>query len=243
METIATPRARPASHDGVARKGRRPVPPVLLLAALTPVLVAACGGGPPSSTGATDPAAVVTAPALTQQGCTYTVHGSVPAGEPHGINPRFAPFAPDASATSALRSIAARKGTAMVDGTGVPAGTPLRSGPAPSAPVVAKVPAGDSVLVAEPVVWTSPSSGVWLAFFLACGGPNLYWAGVGDITHVSRAAGNAVTSLLAELAKAPPYTTSYQASLLPVTVTAGHLAWTSPAVHLVVGRGMVIQSA
>ena len=204
------------------------------------VLAAACGG---QASGSPTPAhPIVSAPAFTLQGCTYTVNDSIPAGEPHGVRPDVAAFAPDAAADAALKSIQRHRGTAMVDGTGVPGGTRLYAGPDASAAPVTTVPTGHSVIVAEPLIWTDARGGTWLAFFISCGGSQLYWASVDAIARVDPTAGATISGLVRQLAQAPPYTSSDRASLLPVVIAGGHLAWADPAVKLTIGRGELVQN-
>lgn len=210
-------------------------------AAVMAVLMAACGGSAGSSVGTTG---LVTAPDFTLQGCTYAPNNSVPPGEPQGLRPSFASFSPDPSANTAVRSIEEHGGKAVVDSAGVPPGTTLYAGPDRSGTVVGTVPHGQSVLVAEPLLWQHGGD-TWLAFFLECGGPDLYWASLSDIRTVSPQTAADISALIAQLEKAPPYTTSHEASLLDVTVDDGHLEWTAgaAAVPFPVARGQLIQQA
>jgi hypothetical protein len=206
------------------------------------VLLAACSSGTPTAGSAGgSSAAVVEAPDFTLQGCTYVFDSTIPAGEPQGVRPPFSSFSPDQSATAALDGIKAHGGTAMVDSVTLPAGTTLRSGPDTGQSPVGTVPAGKSILAAEPVVWTDHGGAVWLAFFLSCGGENLYWVSVPELTHHNAAAGDQVAAEIEALRAAPSYTRSGQASLLPVHVTAQkHLAFVDPKVTFLVGRGELI---
>jgi hypothetical protein len=179
---------------------------MVLAVAAVAVSVSACGGG--SSAGTTS--GLVTAPDFALQGCTFTVNNSVPVGEPTGLKPTFAPFSPDSSANAAVKAIEEHGGTALVDSAGVPSGATLYSGPSQSAAVVGTVPSGQSILLAEPVIWHSGTD-TWLAFFLQCGGPNLYWASLANIEKVSPSAATDLTTLLADLEHAPPYSKSHQA--------------------------------
>ena len=123
----------------------------------------------------------------------------------------------------------------------LPAGTTLRSGPDTGQSALGTVPPGNSILAAEPLVWTDHSGGVWLAFFLSCGGENLYWVSVSELTHHNAAAGKQVEAQIETLRTAPPYTSSGLASLLPIQVTAQkHLAFVDPKVTFAVGRGELI---
>jgi hypothetical protein len=126
----------------------------------------------------------------------------------------------------------------MVDSVTIPGGTDLYAGPDPGAAKVGVVPAHDSILAAEPVVWRGTASGPWLAFYLSCGGHALYWVSVGGLEHQNPSAGSVVATQITELKKATPYTTSGQASMLPIVVNdQQHLVFESPKVAFAVGRG------
>lgn len=199
---------------------------------------AGCGGTdtPPS-------ASIVVPPSFELQGCTYEVSSTIPAGEPTGLNPGFAPFEPDASADHALEQIKALGGTAMVDSVTVPDGIPLHSGPDTTLPSVGTVASGDSILVAEPVVYTDQSGGTWLAFFLACGGQNLYWLSLDQAKHHNRTFAEGVTTQIAQLKQAAPFTQTGSASMLPIVINGGrHLAFADPKVTFDVGRGELYSS-
>ena len=203
------------------------------------VISAGCGGGtaaPPSTS-------VVVPPTFELQGCTYEVGSTIPAGEPTGLNPGFASFEPDASADRALEQIKSHGGTAMVDGVTVPAGTALYSGPDASLSSVGTVAAGDSILVAEPVVYTDQSGGTWLAFFLACGGQNLYWTSIDQAKRHHHAFAAQVAAQIAQLRHVAPYTQTGSASMLPIVVNADRqLAFADPKVSFDVGRGELYRS-
>jgi hypothetical protein len=249
--------AVPGRHSIEARKGsmtkvgtvhsprrthRRWRAVALGLSAVVAVLLAACSSGTSTvgSAGGSN-AAVVEAPDFTLQGCTYVLDSTVPAAEPQGVKPPFPSFSPDQSATDATDEIKAHGGTAMVDSVTLPAGTTLRSGPDTGQSAVGTVPAGHSILAAEPVVWTDHTGAAWLAFFLSCGGEHLYWVSVSELTHQNAAAGKQVAAEIDALRKAPSYVTSGQASLLPIHVTAQeHLAFVDPKVTFIVGRGELI---
>ncbi|MGB7051099.1 MAG: hypothetical protein WBG41_05990 [Acidimicrobiales bacterium] len=210
---------------------------VMMLA--TAAVLTACGDSGGSS--ATGSAALVTAPVFPLQGCTFTVNNSIPPGEPNGLKPPFPAFSPDPSANAAVKSIEEHGGTALVDGAGVPSGATLYAGPDRSGTVVGTVPSGESILLAEPVIWRTDSD-TWFAFFLQCGGPNLYWASLNEIKKVSPAAAQGLTSTLSELKNAPPYSRSHQASLEAVTVKDRSLVWTVSSIMFPVGRGQLIQN-
>jgi hypothetical protein len=214
---------------------------VASVAAIGVLGLAACG----SSTGSSSPPTSgerVTAPDFNLQGCTFTVDNSVPTGEPTGLHPNFPSFNPDPSADSAVVSIKKHGGTAMVDSTSLPSGTQLYAGPDQSGTLVGTVPSGQSVLLAEPLVWTA-SGQTWLATFLQCGGPYLYWANLDQIKQVDPSSASATSELIKQLAAAAPYPKSDQASLLGVTVTGGHLEWaTSFTMSFPVARGQLVHN-
>jgi hypothetical protein len=197
----------------------------------------ACGG----SSSATGSTGLVTAPDFSLQGCTFTVSGSIPPGEPHGLKPSFPAFSPDPSANVAVKSIEEHGGTALVDGAGVPPGATLYAGPDRTGTVVGTVPGGESILLAEPVIWRSGDD-TWLAFFLQCGGPNLYWASLDEIKQVSPTTARDLTTTLSELKDAPPYSQSHQASFETVAIKDRSLVWTDSSIPFPVGRGQLIQS-
>jgi hypothetical protein len=200
---------------------------------------AACGSSASSSSATKS---VVTAPDFTLQGCTFEVNNSIPTGEPPGVRPNFPSFAPDPSANAALDSIEKHGGTAMIDSAAAPEGTVLYAGPDRSGTVIGTVPSGQSVLLAEPLLWTDKSGQTWFAFFLECGGPNLYWASLDQIKKVNPTAGKDLVSLIKQLAADKPYPQSDQASLVPVKIVGGKLTWTSPSITFDVGRGQLINN-
>ncbi len=234
-------RSTNSPHERRGRGRAGALGPVSGLVAAAALLLssAACGGGADAPTSAT----VVVPPTFELQGCTYEVSSTIPAGEPTGVNPGFAPFGPDASADRALEQIKAHGGTAMVDSVTVPAGIALYSGPDASLPSVGSVASGDSMLVAEPVVYTDQSGGTWLAFFLACGGQNLYWLSVDQAKTHHRTFADGVTAQIAQLKQAVPYTQSGSASMLPIVINRDRrLTFADPKVSFDVGRGELYNS-
>ena len=228
----------PTGREGGRPRSRSLGVVALMLMAST---VAACGSsGGSANNDPPAPSALVVAPDYTLQGCTFLVNGSVPPGEPQGVNPNFPSFPSTVSSNKAITTIAQRGGTAIVDGTGLPSGTKLYGGPDATGPVVGVIPANDSIVVAEPVLWTDAKGGKWLAFFLICGGRNLYWASLDEVQQLSPAAGETITSLIDQLSKAPPYSTSHQASLLGIKVEKRALVWDDSSVQFTVGRGEMI---
>jgi hypothetical protein len=159
---------------GVAR-----LPRLALLAALVVAasVLAACGSS--GSTSGED--TLVRPPPIQLQGCTYAPTGSIPSGEVTGVMPKYASFSPDAAATSALTSIEEHGGTALTDSFTLAGGVPLFAGPDATRPRVGTVPQNYAVTVGNPVVWKGSAGDQWIAFFLACGGPNLYWTSVDEI--------------------------------------------------------------
>jgi hypothetical protein len=191
---------------------------------------------PPTSTSVV----AVAAPADPLQGCTYTVNGK--AGSfPAGKTPNFAAFSPDPSAEAALTSIKAKGGTGAVDTFELPGGTKLRSGPSGSAPVVGTVPGLDQLQLYDPIVWTDPAGREWLATFIACGGRNLYWAGLDDLHKTDSLTAAMLRSQLAQLRAARPYTQTAMASDLPLVLgPSGQLRWKDKAITFSVGRSELI---
>ncbi len=226
-------RSRRTAANAVPKRGIGWAHAVVVVCALA---AAGCGGSP-SGDAAAGP---VSPPPVTLEGCTYVYNSSIPSGEPMGVQPGFAPFRPDASADSALQQIKVHGGSAMVDSLIVPPGISLYAGPDASQPPIATVGEGDSILVAEPVVYTDRSGGTWLAFFLSCGGEHLYWMGVDHVPHEDAGFATGVQSQIRQDRQAAPYTRTGQASLLPIVINdQHHLVFADPTVKLEVGRGEV----
>ena len=76
----------------------------------------------------------------------------------------------------------------MVDSMAFPGAPICTPAPIPE-PRWASSRAETRIQVAEPVVWTDATGGKWLAFFLSCGGPALYWVSVDSLEHQNRADG------------------------------------------------------
>ncbi len=185
----------------------------------------ACGSSSASNGSTTTTAPnVVTAPDLAYDGCTYAPNGKIPAGEPTGIHPHFSAFVPDSSATSAEESMRNHGGGVLVNGFILPSGTQLHAGPDLDGSVGA-IPSHYAVLVAEPVVWKSSAGKTWIAFFVACGGPNLYWVSLDQLRQKDPDAAKNITTLLAT--EKPE----------PLVVSDGHLVLKSRGLSLVIGRG------
>jgi hypothetical protein len=181
---------------------------------------------------------MVAPPEAPVENCTYTVNGQISPELPTGLDPHFAAFSPDASATEAIGSIKKSGGTAIIDSFILPAKTKLRSGPSTSAPVVGTVSTVDELEVIAPVLWTDSSNHRWLGFFIACGGKEPYWMGLEDLRETSPEVANAIGDQLDELEKAAPYTSTGEASTLPIIVGPGNvLQWKDPRVIPAVGRG------
>jgi len=211
--------------------------------ALTAALVVGLSTTACSSGGSAAPTAetVVKPPPLTLQGCTYVINGKVPVGEPAGIQPPFPAFSSTQAATDALTSIKEHGGTGLVDGFTVPSGTELYAGPETSSAPIGTIEASRSLLLADPVLWTSRSGQRWLATFIACGGPNLYWIDVAQIAKADSAVGAQISNTVAELVKAPSFITTGRASALPITIDAHRqFAWVSPAIPFAIGRGQYL---
>lgn len=204
----------------------------------------ACGGGTGATSATTSPvvstSAIVEPPDFTLEGCTYVFDSTIPAGEPQGLKPPFPPFEADQSATEALQDIRSHGGKAMVDSVNLPGDTDLYAGP-DTTTKVGVIPSADTILVAEPVVWTDAKGGTWLAFFLSCGGHSLYWVSVDGVEHQNRAVGTGIAQQIAELEKAAPYTQTGTASLLPIAINEQRqLVFTDAKVTFLVGRGELV---
>ncbi len=205
---------------------------------------AACGssssssGGSSSGTTASD---IVRPPADPIVNCTYTVNGKVSPLLPAGKKPGFAPFTPDASATSALQSIQSKGGQGIVASLGLPGLTKLRSGPSSSAPVVATLSKGQQILLYDPVLWEDGAGHDWLAFFLACGGSNMYWAGLTDLLKTDAKAAAQLSQLVGSLKTAPSYLETGKSSLLPVVIDKNkHIVWKDRKVTFSPARAIAI---
>jgi len=219
-----------------ARRRRRTL---IAFASTTLALVAAACGGASPQTAST--VALVGPPPLPLQGCTYVLNGSVPAGEPAGIQTSFPPFAPSQAATAALEHIKAKGGTGLIYGFTLPSGTSLYAGPDTGGSAAATIASGDSLLTFDPVLWTDASGGQWLAFFVACGGQNLYWVGVDQLLHRNSQFGASVQSTITQLKEAPPFDKTGKASVLPLAIDKyRHLVWTDPKVTTPPARGELL---
>lgn len=223
------------------KRGRRAAGAALALAAF---VLTACGGGSTAATtttGASSAPALVKPPDLTLQGCNYVINGTVPAGASNGTQPPFTLTGPDRAGEAALRGIKARGGTGLVSGYTLPPGVKLFAGPDAGSNPVATIPGARSLFVADPVLWTAASGARWLASFVACGGPGLYWIDVAQIGQVDRTVGQSVTRSIAALTAAAPYPASGTPSSLPITITAQQqFAWVDPAVTFAIGRGQYL---
>ncbi len=211
--------------------------------AVLALCLAACGGSGSASTGSVTTAALVKTPPLPLQGCTYMINGQVPPGEAPGESPAFPQSQPDAAAASAIASIRGHGGSAMVGSFLLPAGTALYNGPDTSQPPVGTVSSTQQFVVVEPVVWVDHSGKRWLASFLACGGPNLYWISVDQVDSKQPGGAGSVGSQLTAFQKAPPYTQTGKASFLPIKVDhTDHFVFDDPRVTFAIGRGELIIS-
>lgn len=234
-------------RDGARRRrgsgAARPVAPVLTLVVVLVVAggLAGCGSSNSASATAAAETSLVRPPILTLQGCQYEVDNSIPAGEPKGARAPFGSFDPDPSAIAALQHIRAHGGMGVVDGFTLPAGTALYTGPAATAARAGVIPSYSSILVADPILWTDASGGDWLAFFLICGGNDLYWLSVGHEQRNDPAFGQTLAQTIAELRSARPYTKSGTISLLPVEIDgAHHLVWVAKGLTFQPARGQYL---
>ncbi len=143
-------------------------------------------------------------PHFALQGCAYVLNGQVPAGEPPGVQPRLRSFAgpdrrPGRSPTSRPTAAPAWSMASPSQWRQALCGPGLRSRP------VATIPVDRSMLVADPVLWTTGSGAHWLAIFVACGGQDLYWsASTRSAARTDAATGG--DRSIAMLEAAAPYT-------------------------------------
>lgn len=232
----------PSPHaKTVSRRRTRPIGLLAVVLVLAVGSVAAGCGSSSSSPATATVDAVVKPPDITLQGCTYEVDGKVPVGEPQGIQPPFAAFTPDQAAIDALQHIDRHGGTGLVDGFNIPSGTELYAGPDGTAAPVGTIALGRSMQIADPVLWTTNSGQHWLATFLACGGPHLYWIDVSQVATADPSSGAQISSTITELLASAPFTRTGMASSLPITIDARrHLAWVSDKVSFAIGRGVYL---
>jgi len=226
-------------HHGRTRIRRGAVACCVVLA----VFATACGGGGSSTSTTAETNALVRPPALPLSGCTYMIDGKVQPDEVPGVKPTFPPSQPDAAANAAVRHIGAHGGTGMVGSILLHPGTNLYNGPDHSQPPVGTVSVSNLLEVFEPVVWVDGAGKSWLATFLACGGSNLYWISVDQADAKIPSGGVLVSSLLAQLRVAPPYTQTGRGSLLPVKLdNTRRLVFVDSRVPFSIGRGQLINS-
>jgi hypothetical protein len=113
----------------------------------------------------------------------------------------------------------------VVNGFMIPGGTPLYAGPDTSQPSVGTVPANYAILAAEPVVWHDQKGDPWLAFFVSCGGKNLYWVSLNQMNRQNPQAAGQIIPLLTP------------ASLKPINVANENFGWKSSNLTFIIGRG------
>ncbi len=204
-----------------ARLRRRGVAALACAVALA-LGAAACGSSSP-----TVPAneLVVTAPDFTLQGCTYVLDGTVPAGEPEGVQPHFASFSPDPTATAVLEAMKKDGGVALANGFIIPGGIHLYAGPDTSQPSVGTIPSNYAILVAEPVIWKTDSGKTWIAFFVSCGSKNLYWVSLRQIQDQNPVAAESITPLITKN------------SLVPIAISNQNFVWKHSKLTFIIGRG------
>ena len=187
-------------------------------------------------------ATLVKTPPLPLQGCTYVIDGQVPPGEAPGESPRFR--------SHSRMPRPPRRSRASVDTAGPPwsaASCCLPALRSTTVPTRASRPWARSLhqqfVVVEPVVWVDHSGKRWLASFLACGGPNLYWISVDQVDSKQPGGAGSVGSQLTAFQKAPPYTQTGKASFLPIKVDhTDHFVFDDPRVTFAIGRGELIIS-
>ena len=97
---------------------------------------------------------------------------------------------------------------------------------------------GRSVLLFDPVIWTTSSGQHWLISFLACGGASPYWVDVNQIKQADASVYSGIAKQITTLLASEDYTTTGHASSLPVVVDADQqFAWKDPAVPFAPARG------
>ncbi len=83
-----------------------------------------------------------------------------------------------------------------MNGITVPPNTVLYAGPDTDQPV-GRLQDNYAVIAAEPVVWKEASGDTWFAFFLSCGGKNLYWVSLDEVRRVDPNAAKTIEGQLA----------------------------------------------
>jgi hypothetical protein len=146
-------------------------------------------------------------------------------GEPTGTQPNFSAFSPNQSAQSAVQDIATHGGTGIVGGFELPTGTALYAGPDASGSPVATLSGGSTLLTVGPVLWTTSSGAEWLAFFVACGGKNLYWVSVNQVVKANAVDGEPLARSIASIKAAPSYLETGRGSTLPLKIEERRFAW------------------
>ena len=233
---------------GAAASRRRRVSPSAVAVTLVGLAIvgAACGGasGTAGTVGTTaSEFALIQPPKLDLDGCQYLVNNVVPPGEPKASKAPFASFSPDQSAIDALQHMKAHGATGMVDGFTVPAGTVLFSGPSATAAHAGVVQPSNSILIADPILWTDGAGKDWLAFFVICGGNNLYWLSVDQVNHQNPTVGRLLTRSIAQLRAAQPYTKTGMISVLPVVIDGNHrFAWVAPDIQFQPARSQYLDA-
>jgi hypothetical protein len=171
------------------------------------------------------------------------IDGKVLPDEVPGVKPTFRQSQPDTASGAAIASIRAHGGSAAVGSFLLPPGTELFNGPDNSQPPIGTVSTTEQLYAYEPVVWVDRSGKSWLASFLACGGPNLYWVSVDQVDSKSASGAGSVGSTLAEFREAPSYTKTGKGSLLPIKIDqTDHFVFDDSQVTFAIGRGQIIIS-
>ncbi len=193
-----------------------------------------CGGGGSAATAST----IVKPPDVQLSGCSYETDGQLPPQYAQGIQPRFPSFTPDQAAVAALQDIRRHGGTGIVNGFTIPFGAKLYAGPDSSSTPVVTLEQPNSMLFEDPLYWTTSNGQKWLASFVACGGPNLYWVSVDQVTSVNPSAGGELSFNIKAAIGNPPFTKTGEVSTLPVRIKGGTIVWATTAkVGFPVGRG------
>ena len=87
------------------------------------------------------------------------------------------------------------------------------------------IPNNYAILAAEPVIWKDSSGDTWAAFFVSCGGSNLYWMSLKQVEHQNPQAAGSISPFI------------NQKSLEPITVSDQNFAWKNSSLTFIIGRG------
>ena len=96
----------------------------------------------------------------------------------------------------------------------------------------------------DPIVWTDSAGQKWLATFIACGGRNLYWAGLADLQATDPTAARTVRTQLAQLrsARPVPCRRARRRTCLILIDSSGHVDWKDKVIPFSVGRAELVSA-